>query len=67
MTTLRIDINIDNDAFGEVPGDEACRILKDYANLIGFLGDLPNKTLKDINGNTVGSATVIDFPSEGAA
>lgn len=59
MTTLRIEIDIDNAAFGEVPGIEASRILKDYANLIGFLGDLPNKTLKDINGNTIGKAEVL--------
>lgn len=66
MTTLRIEINLDNDAFGTYPGDEIGRILTRYAQSVSVLSDL-DKNLKDINGNTVGSATVIRFPSEGAA
>lgn len=66
MSTLTITINLDNEAFDSYPGDEVGRILTRYAQSISVLSDL-DKTLKDINGNTVGSATVINFPSEGAA
>ena len=54
---LGIEINLDNAAFDTYPGDEVGRILKKYAQSISVLSDL-DKKLRDINGNTVGTAEV---------
>jgi len=63
---ILIEIDLDNDAFwgSEEERDlkEAQRILSDVGNMIdsyGYLGN-PNKTLKDINGNTVGFFKLVD-------
>ena len=55
---LRINIKMDNAAFGETEGEraaEVARILREYASKVENTEDL-NQTLRDINGNTVGKA-----------
>lgn len=67
MSTLTITIDLDNDAFQEWGGQaEIARILRKYADNAAEYG-VGNRRLLDINGNTVGTATVTRFPSEGAA
>lgn len=67
MTKLIIELDLDNDAFQEWGGQaEVARILRDYADNAAEWG-VGSRYLRDINGNTVGSATVSRSPSEGAA
>ena len=54
---LVIEIHLDNAPSHTYPGDEVGRILKKYAQSISVLSDL-DKKLRDINGNTVGTAEV---------
>ena len=54
MTTLRIKINLGNAAFADAPATELGRVLRDAAQQIEY-GTLPPFSLRDINGNTVGS------------
>jgi hypothetical protein len=54
--TLTITISLTGDAFAEQPAEEVYRILSDYAGLVGFLSSIEERTLLDINGNTVGHA-----------
>lgn len=57
---MQIDISCDSAAFqsenGPDPGPEIARILIDLARFIEDYGGLDDKTLQDINGNTVGKA-----------
>ena len=58
---LRIEITIDNAAFGECPDMEAARILRDLADRIdGHPNFSPGheQALRDLNGNEVGYASV---------
>lgn len=54
---LIITINLDNDAFQGGTGDEVSRILKKYCQKISET-DYLESSIKDINGNTVGSAKI---------
>lgn len=62
---LRIEIEMDNAAFGDdqssVRGEEVARILKLIAGSCELYGltDIFSTKLRDINGNTVGRAEVI--------
>lgn len=58
MTTLRITINMDNDAFGEDPEVEVKRILEDLNQKFAHYG-MQDWVLRDINGNSVGAAKVV--------
>ena len=54
---IKIEIKTDNAAFETVPGIEAARILRAIANnLEDWTGDKFEDNLRDINGNTVGTA-----------
>ena len=56
---IKITINTDNAAFhedGYGVSEEVARILKELANEIGSYG-IDDKSLRDINGNTVGHLT----------
>jgi hypothetical protein len=59
MAELRITINLDNDAFRTDEYGEVSRILEGLSRKV-LHGDLGNATIKDANGNTVGSFTVQD-------
>lgn len=56
----RILIQYDNDAFGEEPGREVARILRDLAETCETLGLQETEVLTDINGNDVGYALRFD-------
>lgn len=56
--TLNITINLEGEALTDNPAEEVYRILRDYTGLIGFLGRIEDRNLLDINGNTVGQATI---------
>jgi hypothetical protein len=62
MSTLHITIKMDNAAFTDNEGPEAARILREYAAHIddGCRWDAydAEKSLRDLNGNTVGEAKV---------
>ena len=62
MPTLKIVIRMDNAAFEDNEGPEVARILRDYAAHIDdgcrFDAYDAEKTLRDLNGNTVGEAKV---------
>lgn len=61
--TITITINTDNAAFEPEPADEVERILRRLANDVRdiFQDVLEDGfSLRDINGNTVGSVTVTD-------
>ena len=57
MPTLTIKIKMDNAAFADEPMTEAARILRQVARDLETFGGSTN-VLLDINGNTVGEATV---------
>jgi len=58
MTTLNITINLDNDAFQDLNGqNEVARILNKYATYVSEWG-VQHRGLLDANGNTVGVATL---------
>ncbi len=58
MTTLNITIDLDNDAFQDLDGqNEVARILNTYATYISEWG-VQHRGLLDVNGNTVGAATL---------
>jgi hypothetical protein len=59
MKTVRIHIEVENDAFaGKEGGREVARILRGLADRYADAGttDLPLQTLRDSNGNRVGEA-----------
>lgn len=59
MTTLNITIDLDNDAFQDLNGqNEVARILTRYSKNIIEWGIFDDVGLKDANGNTVGTATL---------
>jgi len=56
MTTFRLEIETDNDAFGENPEGEVGRILQDVASRLAW-GDADaqaSASIRDFNGNRVG-------------
>ena len=56
---LMININLDNAAFEDDPGAEVARILHNLAASYEERGHVQDtRTLRDRNGNTVGSARV---------
>lgn len=59
MATLNITIDLDNDAFQDLNGqNEVARILTKYANHIQEWGITSEWGLVDVNGNTAGHATL---------
>jgi len=60
MPTLKITMEMDNEAFTECNGSEAARILRKAADMMDgsewHIGDYFK--LRDFNGNTVGEAKV---------
>jgi hypothetical protein len=59
MTTLTITIDLDNDAFQDLNGqNEVARILNKYTTYVQEWGVPSNWGLADVNGNTVGAATL---------
>jgi hypothetical protein len=61
MTTLRIEIKMDNAAFEDDAPTEIARILRQYAERLERQHDriLTFDILRDINGNRVGKAEVV--------
>lgn len=58
---LKIDLNLDNAAFAENPGEEVARILRAYIERMEIdprIESMDDRGLKDFNGNTVGFARV---------
>ena len=54
---FKIEIETDNDAFAPEPGPELARILRELADKLDA-GTVPESVrLRDINGNTCGTAT----------
>ena len=53
---LEIRIDLGNAAFEENKADEVARILREYAADAERGGYMPQKQLRDINGNEVGRA-----------
>jgi hypothetical protein len=64
MRTFQVTILADNAAFDDDPSEEIHRILKELANNVNLLALRQEEsfTLKDINGNTCGSARWILRP-----
>jgi hypothetical protein len=64
MATLRIFIEMDNEAFAESETQEVARILRKFSDIITDNGYriecYDGDKLHDINGNTVGQIKVID-------
>jgi hypothetical protein len=63
MAKIKIEIDTDNDAFGDEPAIEVERILAKLAEEIGFNGlekyaQADGIPLRDYNGNTVGTVEV---------
>lgn len=52
---LRIEFETDNDAFEDSLTSEVARILREIANKIENGDDLGGGSVKDVNGNTIGS------------
>jgi hypothetical protein len=63
MPKLTIELWMDNDAFLGQQGAEVARILTSYANSCRLGGSAHSVSLRDANGNTIGSAQV--NPTEG--
>ncbi|MGL5923765.1 hypothetical protein [Chroococcidiopsis sp.] len=62
MTTLTIQIKLDNEAF-DATGAEVARILRKYSDRIEDTSnpeDLQQEKILDYNGNPVGAATIAD-------
>lgn len=57
---LQINIDLDNDAFSDHPETEVGRILGKYLMNIAQNGEVLEANFKDYNGNTVGSAKLIE-------
>lgn len=56
--TVTITIDTGNASFGDTPGDEArevARVLRDAARRLHTAGEVIELTLRDWNGNAVGS------------
>jgi hypothetical protein len=59
----KIEINMDNDAFGNHPcsiGEELGRILRTLGKDIAIVHGGMKEGIRDINGNTVGSIRILD-------
>lgn len=59
MAKFTLEIEIDNDAFGDEPEHEIARILKEFATAIHTYGIASKHSLRDLNGNTVGNTRLI--------
>jgi hypothetical protein len=58
---IRIEIQTDNEAFANHLGAEVARILREFSNFIELACNDPGfikRTLRDSNGNTVGTVEV---------
>jgi len=58
---IQININCDNDTFGDDPNAEVVRIFRELAlslDLLEYGAPLTARRLRDTNGNLVGSFTV---------
>jgi hypothetical protein len=55
LGAYKISINTENEVFGDDPGPEIARILRELADTVEG-GSLDGTMLRDSNGNTVGSA-----------
>jgi hypothetical protein len=51
---FELKIECDNDAFGDWPGIEVARILRDVANRVDGDAEGTHGGVRDANGNTVG-------------
>lgn len=60
MSTIHITINVDNAAFEDAGGDEVARILRQLANHYADDGFYVFETLRDVNGNTIGKAELLE-------
>lgn len=56
MSTLNINLNLDNDAFADDASAEVARILRKLADTVEGAHPLDTFTLRDINGNVAGQA-----------
>lgn len=56
--TLKIEINMDNDAFTARAGDEAARILRQIADRMEEPYAFDGFSIRDVNGNRVGKVNV---------
>jgi len=61
MAKIKIEIDLENDAFAENPGAEAAKILSEIALHLANVGITPRRYLtapiRDTNGNTCGKYT----------
>lgn len=57
---IQINIAIDNAAFEDTEGSEVTRILRKLADDYDKLGCYPFMNLRDINGNVVGAAVLLE-------
>lgn len=60
---IRIEIATENDAFANHLGAEIARILREFSDFIETAVNDPGfirRSLRDVNGNTVGHVTVVD-------
>ena len=57
---MKIELSMDNAAFGEAPGMEAARILRELADRIEYDILAPDMfvPLRDVNGNRVGQTEI---------
>lgn len=55
MATFKLQINIDNAAFGDTPGEAAAEIKRILSEIPDFLPIGTLAPLRDVNGNLVGS------------
>ena len=58
MATFKLEINLDNDAFGSTPDEQADEIARILADVARQLRENGTMTPRDINGNRVGKAEV---------
>ena len=57
----KIEINCDNVAFDDDPAPEIARILENLVDNLKHDAALNTEKLRDINGNIVGSAKMVDY------
>lgn len=55
---LKIEINLDNDAFVDSPAEEVKNILNTVVRSLYFVGVKETVTVRDSNKNTIGKATI---------
>lgn len=60
MATLRVEIELGNDAFQPTPGPEASRLLRKAADWAQYAATGEDMYLYDVNGNKVGFVQVVE-------